>query len=62
MRTTLETADYEKLIELVRMHEFLYDASHEGHKDTQLVQTAWKSIAKEMGRRDLDGKYKSKSI
>ncbi|XP_025093730.1 transcription factor Adf-1-like isoform X1 [Pomacea canaliculata] len=61
MRTTLETADYEKLIELVRMHEFLYDASHEGHKDTQLVQTAWKSIAKEMGRRDLDGKYKSEA-
>ena len=57
MPATLDKDDCERLIELVRMNEVIYDASHEDYKDAQLVQHVWTTIASEMGKNDLDGKY-----
>lgn len=62
MPATLDKDDCEKLIELVRINEVIYDASHEDYKDAQLVQHVWTTIASAMGKNDLDGKYRLLSV
>ena len=62
MPATLDKDDCEKLIELVRINEVIYDASHEDYKDAQLVQHVWTNIASAMGKNDLDGKYRLLSL
>lgn len=47
--------DIEKLIELVRTYQVLYDTSHEDYMRTKLKDGIWKKIAEEM---NTDGKYK----
>ena len=48
--------DTEKLIELVRQHPLLYDASCPEHKDAQRMRNVWQSIANVMGREKMGGK------
>lgn len=40
--------DVEKLIELVKNHEFLYDLSHRDYKNTKLKVDTWELIAKNL--------------
>jgi len=40
--------DNEKLIELVRQHNVLYDLSHAKYLDGQYKEKIWKSISEEL--------------
>ena len=38
----------ERLIELVKKHEFLYDMAHKDYKSPRLKLATWEAIAKEL--------------
>ena len=54
-KATIE--EKEKLINLVKNQTDLYDQTAEGYKDTVFIARIWSSIASDMGRKDVDGKY-----
>ena len=41
-----ERFNYERLIELVREREMLYNPAHESYKDAQMLKNIWNSIGK----------------
>ncbi len=45
---------YEKLVELVRQHPCLYDASMSEHKDHPLQKNIWKQISKDLDEKDMN--------
>ena len=55
-RTKSSNHEIEKLVELVRENQFLYDTSEDENKDQKKVDNAWSSIAKLMDRDDVTGK------
>ena len=52
----LTVDDQDILIELVRLHPAIYDASQRDHRDKNVTQNIWKKIAREMDVEGLDCK------
>lgn len=48
--TKFSTSDDDKLIELVRNHELIYNLSDENYKNFQMRKHVWEIIARELGR------------
>jgi ribulose kinase len=44
-----EEMDVEKLIQLVKDHEAIFDASHCDHRNRDYIASVWQKIAREMG-------------
>ena len=53
-RRQLTVQETETLIELVEKTACLYDVTLAQHRDAQLVQNMWTSIANVMGKEDMD--------
>ena len=47
----------EKLIELIRNVEPIYNPKNSNHHDVTFMSNTWKSIARKMGMLEEDGKY-----